>query len=199
LHERIKRAFTITKRGFVEVILAAGLLWTSLFAFEVASATAYAYPRYDYGQHEWALVLFAVVTIGLIAFSITRLIQLRVLDVVLMLGAFCLVLPNPATPDRLRWKFNTFKAAYLESTNADPVAPPRFKIFDWGNRNTGLGGGVEFEAIVYDEQDNIKDWQEHAVVPLPEVRWVTAGEMANCRKNIRSLGEHFYYVSEFCG
>lgn len=199
LYERIKRSFRLTKRGAVEVLLTAGLLWSSLFAFKIAWASAYAYPHYDYGQTGWAFFLLVCVIIGLIFFSIICLIRGRLLNVLLMVGAFCLILFNQSTPDSLRWKFNTFKASYWEAINADPVAQPKFKLFDWGNRNTGLGGGVEFEAIVYDESDKIEGWKHRSVVPKPELRWITDGEVANCRKNIRSLGEHFYYVSEFCG
>jgi hypothetical protein len=199
LHERIKDSFAITKRGIVEVILAAGLLWTSLFIFELASATAYVYPNYDYGQAGWALAFFCFVAIGLIIFSVTRLIQLRILSVILIVGTFWLIVLYPPTPDRFRWKFNTYKAAYMEAINADPVAPPKFKIFDWGNRNTGLGGGAEFEAIVYDERNNIIEWRDRPDAAVAENRWITADERYPCKKSIKSLGEHFYYVSELCG
>jgi hypothetical protein len=199
LHERITRAFTITKRGIAEVILAVSLLWVSLVIFELASAAAYVYPNYDYGQAGWALVFLCVVAISLFILSVVRLIQLRILMVVLIAGTFWLIVLYPPTPDRIRWKFNTYKAAYVEAINGGPATQPKFKIFDWGNRNTGLVGSVEFEAIVYDERDSIIEWKDRPDAATPENRWITADEKYPCKKSTKSLGEHFYYVSEFCG
>ena len=116
-----------------------------------------------------------------------------------MLSAFCLILSNAPSPDSLLWKFNTFKTNYLETVKAEPIPPPKFKIFSWGNRNTGLGGGLQFEAIVYDEMDNTNEWSERTSVVAPENRWVTTAPLLpSCHKALKSLGEHFYYATEVC-
>lgn len=82
--------------------------------------------------------------------------------------------------------------------------PPKYRIFNWGNRNAQLmGGGVLVVAIVYDESNEIgrwsPEWIEPRSNPSPEDQWITAPVAYPSRKRrTKPLGDRFYYVSEEC-
>jgi hypothetical protein len=177
----------------------------SRFLFELASAATYVYPNYDYGQTWITFILFGVALLGAVVIAFIRLMQIRVLKALLIPALIALSFLIPERPDRHRWKFNTYKASYAEAIQTDPSSPPKYQIFSWGNRNISFGGGVEFEAIVYDEADNINlpqnrrsgDWKGNPGLAIPEDRWVAADPL-DCRRNVESLDKHFYYVRMEC-
>jgi hypothetical protein len=106
--------------------------------------------------------------------------------------------------DRQFWKFSIHKSAYQSIVQTDPDLLPKYRVFNWGNRNTQLwGGGFIVEGIVYDESDDLARWSPEWIVrrsdPLPEDRWITIPpEYQSCKRRIKPLGEHFYYVSDEC-
>ena len=108
------------------------------------------------------------------------------------------------TINRQFWKFRIHRSEYQAIVQTDPSSPPKFRVFNWGNRNTLLmGGGVISEAIVYDESGDIArwspEWIEQRSNPLPEDRWVTQpSEYPSCKRRTEPFGGHFYYVSEEC-
>jgi hypothetical protein len=102
------------------------------------------------------------------------------------------------------WKFRIHKPEYQSIVQADPAPPPKYRVFNWVNRNTQLmGGGVIIKGVVYDDSDEIArwspEWIERRFAPSPEDRWVTQpSTYPSCKRRTEPFGEHFYYVSEEC-
>lgn len=90
--------------------------------------------------------------------------------------------------DRQFWKFRTHKSEYQSIMQADPGPPTKYRVFNWGNRNTQLiGGGVIVEAIVYDGSDEIgrwsPEWIEPRPNPSPEDQWITPpSDYPSCKR-----------------
>jgi hypothetical protein len=195
----------ISKQSSIEVLLAAFGLVVSRLLFDFASASAFVYPNYNHGQGPFGFMLFVVTVLAVLVLVLIRLVQMQLLKGLLLLAAVCLVFLIPETPNRYRWKLNVHKAGYMEAIRSDPSPYPKFKIFDWGNRNISFGGGVIFEVVVYDELDNInqaanlgsKDWRGGPGLAMPVDRWITA-DLPDCPRKVQSLGDHFYFVSMQC-
>jgi hypothetical protein len=53
------------------------------------------------------------------------------------------------------WKFQIHNRNTSQSVQTDQGPPPKYRVFNWGHRNTQLKGGgvIIIEAIVFDESD----------------------------------------------
>jgi hypothetical protein len=192
-------------KSVARVVIPAALLIIATLVFEFASAAAYVYPELDLGQSGFALVLLAATWIATAIFSIICLWKKRVVTSLLILSALAAPILLSNVVDRAYWKFSNNKSEYLRQIDRETGSSPKYKIFDWGNRNTSLGGGVEFEAVVFDEMDDLvrparlrsPDWRGNPGLALPHERWIAA-EPPDCKRQIKSFGEHFYYVVQAC-
>jgi hypothetical protein len=190
-----------SRKPAVQILAVAALLIGARLAVDFTSAASYVYPNFDFGQFWVALLLF----IGLLLFTpilaVVRLFQRRFIEALSLFAVLCIPFLFKEAVDRHYWKFRVNKSEYETAIKADLSPSPRYRVFNWGNRNTHLwGGGVISEAIVYDELDEIArsspEWIERRS-KLPEDRWINTPS-PSCKMRTASFGEHFYYVSEEC-
>lgn len=171
---------------------------------DFTSAAAYVYPEFDFGQKAIAFVIFILAVPSVLIFSLVRLFQRRLVEAGILLVICYFPFSFDDAVNRQFWKFRIHKAEYQSIVEADPGGPPKYRIFNWGNRNTQLiGGGVIVDGIVYDESDELArwspEWIEPRSDPSPEDRWITAPPgYPSCRRRTEPFGGHFYYVSEEC-
>jgi hypothetical protein len=194
----------ISRKSAIEIFVAASILITARLVFDLASAAAYVYPEFDFGQKGVAFVIFVIAIPCVLVFGLVRLFQRRLLEgVALLIICYAPFSFNDAI-NRHFWKFQIHKSEYQSIVQIDPDPRPKYRVFNWGNRNTQLmGGGVIIEGIVYDESDEIArwspEWIERRSDASPEDRWVTErSTYPSCKRRTESFGEHFYYVSEEC-
>ncbi len=193
----------ISRRSIIQLLALGALLLGVRLAVDLTSAAAYAYPEYDFGQFWFAFLLFLTLLLFVAGFAIVRFFRKRFIEGLALLAIFCAPFLFKDSVDRHYWKFRIHKSEYQSAIQADPDPPPKYRVFNWGNRNTHLmGGGVIFEAIVYDETDEIgrwsPEWLEHRSSQSPEDRWITTLPSPSCSRRTKSLGQHFYYVSAEC-
>lgn len=165
------------------------LLCVARLSFDVMSAAAYVYPDSDFYQPGLALFVLGWTLLAAFGFASIRLVQKKfMVGGSILLAVLCTPFFFRDAVDRQVWKFNANKSEYVQAIRADKSPAPRYRTFDWGNRNVSFGGGVVFERIVYDESDEEpKRWL--AVIPSLH---------PSCRRSAKSLGDHFYYTSEEC-
>jgi hypothetical protein len=194
----------ISRKLVIEIFAVAAILIVAWLTVDLTSAAAYVYPEFDFRQNVIAFVILIVAVLCVLIFALVRLFQRRLLEgFVLLIICYVPFSFNDAI-NRYFWKFRIHKSEYQSIMQADPGLPPKYRIFNWGNRNTQLmGGGVIIEGIVYDESDEIvrwsPDWIERRPNPSPEDQWITApSAYPACKRHTESFGEHFYYVSEEC-
>src|SRR5947209_16496517 len=88
--------------------------------------------------------------------AVFRLFQRRFIEGLALFAFLCVPFLFKDAFDRHDWKFQLHKSEYQSVVQNDSSPPPKYHVFNWGNRNTQLmGGGVIFEAVVYDESDEI--------------------------------------------
>lgn len=194
----------IFRQSTVGLLGVAAIPISARLVFDLTSAAAYVYPEFDFGQNGIAFVIFIVAVPGVLALAVVRLFQKRLVEA----GSLVIVCYFPFSfdeaIDRHFWKFRIHKPEYQSIVQADPGLPPKYRIFNWGNRNTQLmGGGVIVEAIVYDETDGIGRWSPQWIDPRPnpspEDRWIAApSDHPSCKRRTKPFGDHFFYVSEEC-
>jgi hypothetical protein len=107
-------------------------------------------------------------------------------------------------PDRIRFELN--REYYQEQVALLPqTSEPRFKIFDWGS--TGGAAVVNiFHTLIYDESDEIGlsperrsiDWNRraNALCPGSQMCSILHPDPPRHFVNIRSMGAHFYLVTQ---
>ncbi len=191
-----------SRRSAIQVLAVAVLLIGARLAVDFTSAAAYVYPDFDFGQFWIALLLFLVSLVFVATLTVIRLFQRRFIEALLLFAVLCVPFSFKDAVDRHYWKFRIHKSEYESAIKADSSTSPKYRVFNWGNRNTQLwGGGFIIEGIVYDESDDIGRWSPEWIVrrsnPSPEDRWVAAPS-PSCKRRTVSLGDHFYYVSEEC-
>jgi hypothetical protein len=195
------------RKSLVEIIVAASILIFARLAFDFTSAAAYVYPEFDFGQSGIAFVIFLVAVPRVLIFALVRLFQKHFVEAVALLIVCCIPFSFNDIIKRHFWKFRIHKPEYQSILHDDPAPSPKYRVFNWGNRNTQLmGGGFIIEGIVYDETDETDEiarwspeWIERRSDPSPEDRWVTErSTYPSCKRRADSFGEHFYYVSEEC-
>jgi hypothetical protein len=141
---------------------------------------------------------------------IVRIFQRRFVEALIVLAGWAIAVAFIAyvSINREYWRFVRHQSEYQAAVQSDSSAPPRFRVFDWGNRGGDFGSTITFEAIVYDESGEIarpaglrsKDWPGHQFEFPPGLRWIIEPQ---CTWRAKSVGEHFYYVAyaipEECG
>jgi len=196
----------------LEFVLVLVLLVAARILLDLLSVLTFALsdrPAFDHPILAFVVGALGVVASLLVALSlaITRIRQRRFLGGIVFLGLCAIPFLIPRFLDGPYWKFWSHKNDYLMVPQSDVSPFPRYNVFDWGNRNTSLGGGVLFEAIVYDESDEIarspdarsQEWNERRSTSPPMLRWISDLSVApNCHRSIRTFGEHFYYALMVC-
>ncbi len=193
----------ISLKSGIRILAVAATIVTARLTFDLTSAAAYVYPQFDFGQNSIAFVTLLVAISCVLIFALDRLLKKRLLEGVTLLIICWFPFSFNDTVNRHFWKFRIHKAQYQSIIHTDLGPPPKYRVFNWGNRNTTLGGGVLFEAIVYDESGDIARWSpgwiERRSDPPPEDRWINEpSTYPSCKRRTESFAEHFYYVSEEC-
>jgi hypothetical protein len=193
----------ISRKSVIQIFSVAALLICGRLAVDFTSAAAYVYPEYDFGQFWLASALFLILLLFAAVLAAVRVFQKRFIEGLVLFVILSAPFSFKDAFDRYYWKFRIHKLEYQSAIQADSNPPPKYRVFNWGNRNThSMGGGVIFEAIVYDETDEIgqwsPDWLEHRSSQSPEDRWITTLSSPSCHRRTKSLGQHFYYVSAEC-
>jgi len=192
-----------------QIALTAALLIAARLIFELLLAIGIVYRGTTVDQPILAFGILIASLLCVIALAFVRLTQKQIVLGLLLL-CLCYVpfaIPPMIDPSYLRFWIN--KASYLAIMESDRSPPPKYRVFSWGNHNTTFGGGVVFQAIVYDESDEIGrapgarslNWIERRSNPSAEDRWIytTPDKYSySCRRRTAPLGEHFYYVEEEC-
>lgn len=199
----------IPRRPAIQILVLCALLVGSRLAVDFTSAAAYVYPDLDFGQFWLALLLFLASLVFVAILAIVRLFGRRFIEGLALLVAFCAPFLFNDAVDKHHWKFRIHKLEYLAAIRADAGPSPKYRVFNWGNRNTHpMGGGFIIEGIVYDESDEIargpdartSEWVGRRSNPSKEDYWVTqfSKSEARCKRRIEPFEEHFYYISEEC-
>jgi hypothetical protein len=202
--ENTEGSSLISRKLAIQILAVAAAIIVARLALDLASAAVYVYPEFDFGQSGVALIALFVAVSWVLTLALIRLCQRRLVEgAVLLIVCYIPFSFNDAV-DRHFWKFRIHKPEYQSIMQTDPGSPPRYRVFNWGNRNTQwMGGGFIIEGIVYDESDGIArwspEWIERRSDSTPEDRWVT--ERSSCpsrKRRTEPFGDHFYYVSEEC-
>jgi hypothetical protein len=194
----------ISRKLTIQPIVVAATILIAMLSFDLTSAAAYVYPEFDFGQNRVVFITFFVAVSCVLILGLIRLCQRQLVEGAVLLIICYIPFSFDDTVNRAFWKFRIHRSEYQAIVQSDRSSPPKFRVFDWGNRNTLLmGGGVIFEAIVYDQSGDIARWSPELIAqrsnPSPEDRWVTQpSEYPSCKRRTESFGEHFYYVSEEC-
>lgn len=194
----------ITRKSTIRLLWVAAFLIVARLVFDLTSAAAYVYPEFDFGQNGIAFVVFILAVLSVLALALVRLFQKRLVEASGLVIICYFPFSFDEAVDRQSWKFRIHKSQYQSIMQVDRGPPPKYRVFNWGNRNTQLiGGGVIVEAVVYDESDQIgrwsAEWIEPRSSPSPEDQWITApSSYPSCKRRVTALGNHFYYVAEEC-
>jgi hypothetical protein len=188
----------------IQTLAAAAVLIVARLAFDFSSAAAYVYPDFDFGQNGIAFAIFIAAFLCVLIFALVRIFRKRFIEgIALLIICFAPFSFNDTT-SRQSWKFRIHRAEYQSVIQTDPGPSPKFRVFNWGNRNTQLmGGGVLIEGIVYDESDDFARWSPEWIERWPnlppEDRWITEpSRYSSCKMRIEPFGDHYYYVAEEC-
>jgi hypothetical protein len=201
------RGISVSRTSVIQLVGVAALLVGARVAHDLAVATAFAYPEYDFGQRE--IAFFAVLAALIFTFVLAgvRAFQLRPIETVALLGFLLLPFAFNETFDKDYWRFRVHKPEYQSIMQTDVTPSPKYRVFDWGNRSPPFGAGVTLEAIVFDESDEISraaeyrsaEWLKIETGQPPEIRWIKAPDAyPRCGRRTKSFGEHFYYVAQEC-
>jgi hypothetical protein len=201
------RGISVSRTSIIKIIGVAALLAGARVAHDLAVAAAFAYPEYDFGQRGFAF--FAVLAALIFTFVLAgiRAVQHRPIETLALLALLLLPFSFNETFDKDYWRFRIHKPEYQSIIQTDVMPSSKYRVFDWGNRSPPFGAGVAFEAIVFDESDEISrtpeyrsaEWLKHELNARPEIRWITAPDAdPRCERRTKSFGEHFYYVSKEC-
>lgn len=199
----------ISRRSAIQILALGALLVGTRLAVDLTSAAAYVYPDSDFGQFWLAFLLFLASLVFVAILAAVRLYRRRFVEGLVLLVVFCAPFLFKDVVDRHYWKFRIHKSEYLTTIQADTSPSPKYRVFNWGNRNTHpMGGGFIIEGVVYDESDEItrapdarsSEWIKRRSNPSKEDYWVTEPSKSyfRCKRQIESFGDHFYYLSEEC-
>lgn len=188
----------------IRISAIAAILISARLAFDFTSAAAYVYPDFDLGQNGIAFAVFIIALLCVLIFALVRIFRKRFIEGIALLIVCYAPFSFNDTTSRQSWKFRTHRSEYQSVIEIDPGPSPKFRVFNWGNRNTQLmGGGVLIEGIVYDESDDFArwspEWIERRPNLSPEDRWIAApSRYPSCKMRIEPFGDHYYYVAEEC-
>src|SRR5882724_7638537 len=128
----------ISRKSVIEILVAASILIIARLAFDFTWATAHVYPEFDFGQSRIAFVIFVVAVPCVLIFASVRLFQKHVVEAVVLLIVCYVPFSFNDVVNRHFWKFQIHKSEYQSIVQADPGQPPKYRVFNWGNRNTQL-------------------------------------------------------------
>jgi hypothetical protein len=149
----------ISPRSTIQILALGAFLVGARLAVDLTSAAAYVYPEHDFGQFWFALLLFLASLLAVAILAIVCLFRKRFIEGIALLAILCAPFSFKDAVDRHYWKFRVHKSGYQSAIQADLGPSPKYRVFNWGNRNTHLmGGGYIIEGIVYDESDEIVHW-----------------------------------------
>jgi len=194
----------ISRKSTIKLLAVSAFLIIARLVFDLTSAAVYVYPEFDFGQNGIAFAIFILAALGVLALALVRVFQRRLVEASGLVIVCYVAFSFDETVDRHLWKFRIHKSEYQSMMRADPGLPRKYRVFNWGNRNTQLiGGGVIVEAIVYDESGEIArwspEWIEPRSSPSPDDQWIIEpSDYPSCKRSTKPLGDHFYYVSEEC-
>ncbi len=191
-----------------DVLLAGALLILAKLGFDLIGVAGYLHPS-SFLDQPLIAVAFIVAAIVYTLFRAARSLYEKRFARAVTLMCLCLVpflLPRLIDPPY--WKFRLNEADYNAVIAAEQSGKPKYHVFDWGNRNTSLGGGFIGEALVYDETDEIARsperrsqlWLRDRSADKATDQWVIDPLPAYppCQKKVMPFGGHFFYVVETC-
>jgi hypothetical protein len=192
-------------KSAIQIFAAALLLAAATFAVEWATVAGTLYPQQVEGNFgtfvlPWVFMILCVLSISVLAFI--RFLQTKFVLGIALRATFSIPFAMPRTTDFARMRFEVNRRTYLQAVERDQSPSPKYLVFDWGNRNTGFGGGAIVEALVYDESGEVARaagsrspaWRGHSMGP--EHRWIV--EHRGCRTYTDRLAAHFYHVIQVC-
>jgi hypothetical protein len=192
------------RKSAIQILAAAVVLIIARLAFDFTSAAAYVYPELDFGQNGIAFAIFIAALLCALIFALVRFLRKRFIEGIALLIICYAPFSFDDTTSRQFWKFRIHRSEYQSVIETDPGPSPKFRVFNWGNRNTQLmGGGVLIEGIVYDESDDFARWSPEWIERRPNLslddRWIAApSKYPSCKMRIEPFGDHYYYVAEEC-
>lgn len=198
---------SVSRKSIIQIVGVAALLVGARVAHDLAVATAFAYPEYDFGQRGFAFLAVLAALAFTFVLAGVRAFQLRPIETLALLALLFLPFSFNETFDKDYWRFSVHKPEYQSIVQTDPSPSPKYRVFDWGNRSPPFGAGVTLEAIVFDESDEISrtpeyrsaEWLKREPSPPLGIRWITAPDAyPMCKRQTKPFGEHFYYVSQVC-
>jgi hypothetical protein len=201
------RGISVSRTSILQIVGVAALLLFTRVTHDLAVATAFAYPEHNFGQRGFAFFTVLVVLVFTLALAGVRAFQLRLVETLVLLALLFLPFSFGETFDKDYWRFRIHKREYQSIMQADPSPSPKYRVFDWGNRSPPFGAGVTFEAVVFDESDEISrtseyrsvEWLKREPSPPSGIRWITAPDgYPMCKRQMKPFGDHFYYVSQEC-
>jgi hypothetical protein len=197
-------------RKFIAQLLAiAALMVAARFGFEFLLTLGFVYRDSALDQPLLAFGILLMSMLFVVIFAVVRLAQKKFVLGFLSLVMVCIPFVIPPVLDPPYWKFRANRSSYLLAVEADLSPLPKYRVFSWGNYNTTFGGGVVFQAIVYDESDEISlapdvrsaGWIARRSNWLPEDRWIYVlpdKDSYTCKRRTVPFGGHFFYVEEQC-
>jgi hypothetical protein len=206
-----------TKKSLTRTLMVVALLIGEVLLLEFVRTLQYVYPQLDFEENFFTFyptfLALAGTLLFYLIFIVVRLVQRRLIEVLaLLLLPFLFgagVVSIGQWNYSAAWKFRINKPEYVSVLATDPSPPPKYHVFDWGNRGGGFGSPVFYEAIVYDESDEIArepssrspEWVARRSSPWPGAAWITEppGPHAQpCHRSIKDFGEHFYFIQDVC-
>jgi hypothetical protein len=206
---------TIRKSSAATALVIA-LLVIPLALSEFIGTIKYVYPQWKgFGENFYAAYLaflyFLFTLIFYVIFTVVRLVQRRWMEVVTLVTVPILSVAALTRVEesnyRAAWRFNINRNDYLSAIAANLSPPPKYQVFDWGDWGGNFGDPLSLEAIVYDETDEIArnqesrsaEWVSRRSVEATADLWVSKPAAYPCTRHTKSLGAHFYLITDRCG
>jgi len=197
------------RKLIIQLLVIAGLMVAARLAFEFLLTLGFVYRDSILDQAVLAFSILLMSMLFVVIFAVVRLAQKKFVLGFLSLVMVCIPFVIPPVLDPPYWKFRANRSTYLVAVEADPSPPPKYVVFNWGNFNTTLGGGVMFQAIVYDESHEISlapdarsaGWIARRSNWPPEDRWIYVlpdKYSYTCKRRTVPFSGHFFYVEEQC-
>jgi hypothetical protein len=197
------------RKFIVQLLAIAALMVAARFGFEFLLTLGFVYRDSIFDQAVLAFGILLMPMLFVVIFAIIRLAEKKFVLGFLSLVMVCIPFVIPPVLDPAYWKFRANRSSYVLAVKADPSPQPKYLVFSWGNYNTTFGGGVVFQAIVYDESDEISlapdarsaGWITRRSNWPPEDRWiyVLPGKYSyTCKRRTVPFSGHFFYVEEQC-
>jgi hypothetical protein len=119
----------IFRKLAIQILAAAAAIIVARLAFDFASAAAYVYPEFDFGQSGVAFVTFFVAVSCVLILAMVRLFQRRLVEGAALLIICYIPFSFDDTINREFWKFRVHRSEYQAIAQTDPSSPPKFRVF----------------------------------------------------------------------